>query len=62
MPFLQYFIDIFLPGEGEEVTNDIVDLLIKHKEMGSTRLEFLREAAKIQGVYVPEFYNVDYND
>ena len=56
------FIDIFLPGEGEEVTNDIVDLLIKHKEMGSTRLEFLREAAKIQGVYVPEFYNVDYNE
>ncbi len=56
------FVDIFLPGEGEEVTNDIVDLLIKHKEMGSTKLEFLREAAKIQGVYVPEFYNVDYNE
>ena len=56
------FVDIFLPGEGEEVTNDIVDLLIKHKEMGSTRLEFLCEAAKIQGVYVPEFYNVDYNE
>ncbi len=56
------FIDIFLPGEGEEVTNDIVDLLIKHKEMGSTKLEFLREAAQIQGVYVPEFYNVDYNE
>lgn len=56
------FVDIFLPGEGEEVTNDLVDLLIKHKEKGSTRLEFLREAAKIQGVYVPEFYNVDYNE
>ena len=56
------FIDIFLPGEGEEVTNDIVDLLIKHKELGSTKLEFLREAAQIQGVYVPEFYNVDYNE
>ncbi|MBR5320969.1 MAG: TIGR03960 family B12-binding radical SAM protein [Clostridia bacterium] len=56
------FIDIFLPGEGEEVTNDIVDLLIKHKEKGSTKLEFLREAAQIQGVYVPEFYNVDYNE
>ena len=55
------FVDIFLPGEGEEVTNDIVDLLIKHKELGSTKLEFLREAAQIQGVYVPEFYNVDYN-
>ena len=56
------FVDIFLPGEGEEVTNDIVDLLIKHKEMGSTKLEFLREAAQIQGVYVPEFYNVQYNE
>lgn len=56
------FIDIFLPGEGEEVTNELIDLLIEHKEKGSTRLEFLREAAKIQGVYVPEFYTVDYNE
>ena len=56
------FVDIFLPGEGEEVTNDLVDLLIKHKEKGSAKLEFLREAAQIQGVYVPEFYNVDYNE
>lgn len=56
------FVDIFLPGEGEEVTNDLVDLLIKHKEMGSTKLEFLREAAQIQGVYVPDFYNVQYNE
>ena len=56
------FIDIFLPGEGEEVTNELVDLLIEHKEKGSTRLEFLREAAKIEGVYVPEFYDVNYNE
>lgn len=56
------FIDIFLPGEGEEVTNDLIDLLIKHKEMGSSKLEFLREAAQIQGVYVPEFYEVQYNE
>ena len=56
------FIDIFLPGEGEEVTNDLIDLLLVHKEKGSTRLDFLREAAKIQGVYVPEFYDVTYNE
>lgn len=56
------FVDIFLPGEGEEVTNDIIDLLIKHKELGSTKLEFLKEAAQIQGVYVPEFYDVKYNE
>lgn len=55
------FIDIVLPGEGEEVTNELIDLLIAHKEKGSTRLEFLREAAKIEGVYVPEFYEVEYN-
>lgn len=56
------FIDIFLPGEGEEVTNELIDLLIEHKEKGSTRLEFLREAAKIEGVYVPEFYDIEYNE
>lgn len=56
------FIDIFLPGEGEEVTNELIDLLIKHKEKGSSRIEFLREAACIDGVYVPEFYDVKYNE
>lgn len=56
------FIDLFMPGEGEEVTNEIIDLLIKHKEMGSTKEEFLKEAAQIQGVYVPAFYDVSYND
>ena len=56
------FVDIFLPGEGEEVTNDLIDLLIKHKELGSTKLEFLKEAAQIQGVYVPDFYDVKYNE
>ena len=56
------FVDIFLPGEGEEVTNELIDLLKEHKEKGSSRIQFLREAAKIEGVYVPEFYNVTYND
>ena len=55
------FFDIFLPGEGEEVTNELIDLLIEHKEKGSSKLEFLRDAAKIEGVYVPAFYDVSYN-
>ena len=55
------FFDIFLPGEGEEVTNELIDLLIVHKEKGSSKLEFLRDAAKIEGVYVPAFYDVSYN-
>ena len=55
------FFDIFLPGEGEEVTNELIDLLVAHKEKGSTKLEFLRDAAKIEGVYVPAFYDVSYH-
>ncbi len=55
------FFDIFLPGEGEEVTNELIDLLMIHKEKGSSKLEFLRDAAKIEGVYVPAFYDVSYN-
>lgn len=55
------FFDLFLPGEGEEVTDELVDLLIAHKQKGSAKLEFLRDAAKIEGVYVPAFYDVSYN-
>ncbi|MCR4614827.1 MAG: TIGR03960 family B12-binding radical SAM protein [Clostridiales bacterium] len=55
------FIDLFLPGEGEEVTNDIIDLIKKHKALGSTKEEFLKDAVKIQGVYAPSFYSVEYN-
>ena len=56
------FIDIFTPGEGEEIVNELIDLLEKHKKLGSTKLEFLREAAQLEGVYVPAFYDVNYND
>lgn len=56
------FIDLFLLGEGEEVTNEVIDLLIYHKEKGSDKIDFLRDAAKIEGVYVPAFYDVSYND
>lgn len=55
------FVDLFMLGEGEEVTNELIDLLIKHRENGSTKEEFLKEAAQIQGIYVPSLYDVDYN-
>ncbi len=55
------FFDIMLPGEGEEVTNELIALLKYHKEKGSTKREFLLEAAKIKGVYIPSLYDVEYN-
>lgn len=56
------FIDLFQLGEGEEATNELLDLLIECKEKGATKAEFLRAAAQIEGVYVPAFYDVTYHD
>lgn len=54
------FIDFFELGEGEEMMNDVLDLYKKHKEKGYNKNEFLREVAKIEGIYVPSFYEVTY--
>lgn len=57
------FIDFFIMGEGEEINNEIVDVYIKWKKSGSKdRNEYLSEIAKIEGIYVPAFYDVCYND
>ncbi|MBQ5716733.1 MAG: TIGR03960 family B12-binding radical SAM protein [Clostridia bacterium] len=56
------FIDIFSLGEGEELTLEIMELYRKHKKLGSDKMTFLREAAKLEGVYVPAFYDAEYND
>ncbi len=55
------FVDIFFLGEGEKVDLEVIDLYKKHKKAGSTKQEFLREAAQIEGVYVPSLYDVSYN-
>ncbi len=56
------FFDLVNVGEGEEVLLEISRLYIKMKEDGTyTRSAFLREAARIEGVYIPSFYEVSYN-
>ena len=60
-PMAEFF-DITLPGDGEEVTNELIDLLKEYKAKGATKQEFLEAAAQIKGVYVPSFYEVEYND
>lgn len=60
-PIAEFF-DLFSLGEGEEVNSEIMDLYKEHKKRGSTKREFLKEAAKIPGVYVPSLYSVNYND
>jgi radical SAM family uncharacterized protein len=55
------FFDLFQLGEGEEVMLEVCDLLVKAKAEGWSKAAFLREAAKIPGVYVPSLYDVSYN-
>ncbi len=56
------FIDLFMPGEGEEVLPEIVDLYKTAKKEGWSKSEYLSEAAKIEGVYVPALIDVIYNE
>lgn len=54
--------DFFVIGDGEEVMEEILDKYVKWKDDGSSRLEFLESICNITGVYVPSFYNVNYNE
>jgi len=56
------FIDIFLLGEGEEMNNELLELIRRAKLEDWSKKKLLREAAKIQGVYVPEFYTPVYDE
>ncbi|MBP3798299.1 MAG: TIGR03960 family B12-binding radical SAM protein [Ruminococcus sp.] len=56
------FFDLFILGEGEEVNLELLRLYEKMKPEHPTKEQFLREAAKIEGIYVPSFYDVEYND
>ncbi len=54
------FIDAFVIGEGEEIIVEIARALGELR--GQPRNKQLREIAKIQGMYVPRFYDVDYRE
>ena len=60
-PMAEFF-DLTMLGDGEEVMNDLIDLFKIHKAKGSTKQEFLAEAAGIPGVYVPSLYDIEYNE
>ncbi|MBE6773150.1 MAG: TIGR03960 family B12-binding radical SAM protein [Ruminococcaceae bacterium] len=56
------FFDMFMLGEGEEMSNELFDLIIGCKEKGVSKKELLKLASQIEGVYVPSLYDVVYND
>lgn len=56
------FIDLFQLGDGEELMNEFLDLYAEHKKLGSSKEEFLRAAAGIEGIYVPSLYDISYGE
>ena len=59
---LAEFFDLFYIGEGETVYDELLDLYKTCRAGNSSRTEFLRRAAEIEGLYVPMFYEADYHD
>ena len=60
-PLAQFF-DIFYIGEGETVYFQLMDLYKEERAKGSSRMEFLKKAAQIPGIYVPMLYEVTYKE
>ncbi|NLD88143.1 MAG: TIGR03960 family B12-binding radical SAM protein [Clostridiales bacterium] len=56
------FIDLFVIGEGEEVSVELMELMKQGKQEDITKSELLRRASELEGVYVPSMYTVLYND
>lgn len=54
------FFDIFYIGEGETQYRNLLDIYKECRAAGLGRVEFLRRAAKLPGMYVPRFYEVSY--
>jgi radical SAM family uncharacterized protein len=52
------FIDLFVIGEGEEIIVEIAEIMQQSRHC--SRDEQLRRLARVQGVYVPRFYDVTY--
>lgn len=56
------FVDVFIIGDGEEIIIELLEEVKKNKNANNGLLNkesLLKELLKIQGLYIPSFYNVD---
>ena len=56
------FFDIFYIGEGETVYDQLLDTYKEYRKAGRSRHDFLVAASRIEGLYIPELYEVAYNE
>lgn len=56
------FMDAVLIGDGEELISDFMDTYVAMKRKGVPKRELLTELSKIEGVYIPSFYEAEYSE
>lgn len=54
------FFDLFYIGEGETQYRALLDLYKENRKAGGSRMDFLKMAAALPGIYVPCFYEEAY--
>ena len=59
---LAKFIDAFMIGDGEEVIQEVCEVIREHKRRGTSRQEVLKALSRLEGVYVPSLYTAEYHD
>ena len=57
-PFADFF-DVIILGEGEEVLNEMMNIYIEVRNLN--KKEQLLNLSKIEGIYIPDFYDFEYN-
>ncbi len=54
------FVDVFIIGDGEEIILELLEEVKKNKDLNNGQIEkesLLKELLKIQGLYIPVFYD-----
>lgn len=54
------FLDAFVLGDGEEVVEELLELLLEARYSGWPKDRILEGLARIEGVYVPSFFDIQY--
>lgn len=50
------FMDVVMLGDGEDLISELVDAYLASRAAGESRHEMLRRIARIEGTYIPAFY------
>jgi radical SAM family uncharacterized protein len=57
---MHQFIDAFVIGEGEKIIHSIIEVYQDWKKSSNARLNLLERLSRLEGVYVPFYYKVEY--